>query len=241
MENSDLLAALQRDGDAFADACETAGLGASVAACPGWSVADLAWHLVEVHYFWHTMVAEQRSTWEGYEPPDRPRDAQLLDLYRDGLRKVIDVLSAVDPAQSTWTWTTDQTAGWVIRRMAQETAIHAWDAASAAGRDGDIEPKLASDGIDEFLTWFLPDTAEDAAPVGGSVHIHCGDVSGEWTLHPNDSGFDVTREHAKGDCAIRGSAGDILLALWRRRPLSSVDVVGNADVAARFIAHTALR
>jgi len=41
-----------------------------------------------------------------------------------------------------------------------------------------------------------------------------------------------------GDCAIRGTANDILLALWRRLPLSELDVVGDRDVAERFIAHT---
>ena len=45
-------------------------------------------------------------------------------------------------------------------------------------------------------------------------------------------------KHAKGDCAIRGTANDILLALWRRIPLSQLDVVGDRDVAERFIAHT---
>ena len=56
----------------------------------------------------------------------------------------------------------------------------------------------------------------------------------------SDDGFAVAREHSKGDCAIRGPASDILLALWRRVPLSTCDVVGDADVAARFIAHTNL-
>jgi hypothetical protein len=30
------------------------------------------------------------------------------------------------------------------------------------------------------------------------------------------------------------------LALWRRQPLSVCDVVGDADVAARFVAHSNL-
>jgi hypothetical protein len=77
--------------------------------------------------------------------------------------------------------------------------------------------------------------------VGGSVHIHCGDVSGEWTIREAADGvLDVTREHAKGDGAIRGAAGDILLALWRRTGLTSVDVIGDAAVAARFVARPSL-
>ena len=31
-------------------------------------------------------------------------------------------------------------------------------------------------------------------------------------------GYDVTREHAKGDAAMRGAAADLLLVLWRRLP-----------------------
>jgi hypothetical protein len=103
-----------------------------------------------------------------------------------------------------------------------------------------IDPVLASDGIDEFLAHFLSDVAEGAEPVGGSVHLHCGDVPGEWTVRESDNGFVVAREHSKGDCAIRGAASDILLALWRRQPLSNCDVVGDGDVAARFVAHTNL-
>jgi hypothetical protein len=65
-------------------------------------------------------------------------------------------------------------------------------------------------------------------------------VPGEWTVREGNDGFVVTREHSKGDCAIRGAASDILLALWRRVPLSACDVVGDADVGRRFVAHSGL-
>jgi hypothetical protein len=75
------------------------------------------------------------------------------------------------------------------------------------------------------------------------VHIHCGDVPGEWTLRPaaDGAGFDVVREHAKGDCALRGPANDLLLALWRRFPIDAIDVVGDTAVAERFINASATR
>lgn len=241
MEPSDFLAALARDGDAFVDACEAAGPGAPVVSCPGWSVADLLWHLAEVHHFWRTIVGDQRDTWEGYVQPTRPADADLASFYRAGLADLLVVLSAVDPLQPNWTWSNDHSAGFVVRRMAQETAVHNWDAQRAAGRETSIDAVLASDGIDEFLTHMLGDGTPDAPSVGGSVHVHCTDVAGEWTLQPApDGGFVVAREHAKGDAAIRGGAGDILLVLWRRRDLATVDVIGDAAVAARFIAHTSL-
>jgi uncharacterized protein (TIGR03083 family) len=240
MDPADLIRAIRRDGDAFVDACLAAGLPTPVPSCPGWTVADLLWHLGEVHAFWRTVVADGLTSWEAYERPARPADADLAALVRAGVGTVAEVLAAADPAAANWTWTSDQTAGWVIRRMAHETAIHRCDADEAAGRPVTIEAELASDGIDEFLTWFIGDVAEGAAPVGGSVHLHCTDVAGEWTVRPDGDRFVVTREHAKGDCALRGPAADLLLALWRRRPLATVDVVGDADVAARFVAHPAL-
>lgn len=161
-------------------------------------------------------------------------------MYRRGRAELLKTLGGADPTMPAWTWSSDKTAGFVIRRMAQETAVHLWDAREAAGTVSPIEPALASDGIDEFLAHFLSAVAEGAAPVAGSVHVHCGDVPGEWTVREGDDGFTVAREHSKGDCAIRGGASDILLTMWRRVPLSTVDVVGDADVAARFIAHTNL-
>lgn len=241
MEFADHLAALSRDGVAFADACEAAELAAPVTSCPGWSVADLLWHLTEVHHFWRTIVGEQRTTWEGYQQPARPRDDALLSEYRSGFDATFSVLCAADPGQSNWTWSSDHTAGFVIRRMAQETGVHRWDAEAAAGRDTPIEATLASDGVDEFLAHMLGDVIADAPAVGGSVHLHCTDVSGEWMVRPTDGGgLNVIREHAKGEAALRGPASDLLLVLWRRQGLAKIEVIGDAAVAARFIAHTSL-
>lgn len=241
MEIVDFLAATERDGAAFADAIEAAGLSARVEACPEWSTADLLWHLAEVHDFWRTIVGDHCDTWEGYQQPVRPADEELVARYREGLVATLAVLAAADPQQPNWTWSNDHSAGFVIRRMAHETAVHNWDAQQAAGSDVAIDATLASDGIDEFLTHMLDDGSPESEPVGGSVHLHCTDVAGEWTLQPSEAhGFDVTREHAKGDAAIRGAASDILLALWRRRGIETLDVVGDAAVAARFVAHSSL-
>jgi uncharacterized protein (TIGR03083 family) len=240
METNDFIAALDRDSAAFVDACEVAGLTSTVASCPGWTVADLLWHLTEVHDFWRTIVADRMSDPKNYKEPPRPLDEGLAEMYRLGREELLTTLAGVDPSTPVWTWSVDHTAGFVIRRMAQETAVHLWDATEAAGLVNPLEALLASDGIDEFLTHMLGDVVKDAEPVAGSVHLHCGDVPGEWTVREQQDGFVVAREHSKGDCAIRGSASDILLALWRRVPVSRCDVVGDADVAARFIAHTSL-
>jgi hypothetical protein len=85
----------------------------------------------------------------------------------------------------------------------------------------------------------LPDVRADASPAGGSVHLHCTDTDGEWTVAPSTAGGDVVSVgHAKGDAAMRGTAHDLLMALWRRDGLDHVEVFGDRAVAERFLSRT---
>ena len=241
MNNSDYLGALRRDGQAFATAVTAVDLNARVPSCPDWNVADLLWHLGEVLYFWRCIVEQRATSYEQVVALERMPDAELVGNYTVQLQRLLEVLGAADPATPVWTWSDQNDVAFVVRRMAQETAVHVWDARQAAGFVEPIDAELASDGIDEFLFHFADTRPAAASIVGGSVHIHCTDIGGEWTLMPgSDGSLAVTREHAKGDCALRGAASDLLLVLWRRVGLDSVDVVGDQGVAARFVAATRL-
>ena len=117
------------------------------------------------------------------------------------------------PATPVWTWGRDKHAGFVLRRMAHETAVHRLDAERTAGREHTIDAELAADGIDEFLFEFLMWVDPNAGALAGSVHLHCTDVAGEWLVGDDGhGGYDVTRAHAKGDAAVRGPAADLLLS-----------------------------
>ena len=72
------------------------------------------------------------------------------------------------------------------------------------------------------------------------MHLHAGDAPGEWWVAPGEGGWTVEREHRKGDAAIRGTASDLLLALWRRVDRPALDVVGDEAVADRFLGHSDL-
>ena len=237
MTPADFARIFDTEHEAFLAAGERAGLATAVPSCPGWTVADLLYHLYEVQYLWNRVTSERRDTFEGMKMPTRPTDDQLIDLVRGEHAGYAAMLRAFPADTPISTWTGPQQLSWLIRRMAQEIAVHRVDAELASGAATPIDAALASDGIDEFLEFFL--NAHHGA-VGGSVHIHCTDVAGEWTIRETAAGFDVSREHAKGDCAIRGAAHDILMALWRRAPLSNCDVVGDAAVAERFVAASAL-
>jgi uncharacterized protein (TIGR03083 family) len=242
MDNDAFVDAYVRAAEGIAAAARRVGLDAAIPACPNWTMADLVAHVTQIHFRWIVSIAERQTSPDQIRRPDRPTDDELLETFDTGRAQLADILRTTDPSTEVWTWTDDHTVGFVSRRMAHEMAVHRWDADSAEGEPAPIEPELASDGIDEFLSNFAPRLKADAEPVGGSVHIHCGDTPGEWTIRPGQDGraYAVAREHAKGDCALRGPANDILLVLWRRRGLDTIDVVGDADVARRFVAAAAL-
>jgi uncharacterized protein (TIGR03083 family) len=238
----DFPAAVRRDGLALAEAAEAAGPAAPVEGCPGWDVAELVWHITEVHYFWGEIVARRLPDPEGVARLDRPEgfDA-LLARCRSGVEHLAEVLAAADPAEPLWTWAKRKDAGFVIRHQAQETAVHRWDAERAAGRAFTIDPALAADSIDEFFEQTAVWRVEGAARVGGTVHLHATDAAGEWTVAEDHAGaFAVTLGHGKADAALRGPASDLLLVLYRRLEPRAVEAFGDRGVLERFLARTDL-
>jgi uncharacterized protein (TIGR03083 family) len=237
---------LWRDGLGLATAAEAAGLDRPVPSCPGWTVADLVWHTGEVVWFWADDVEHRRRDPTDYLEPERPADADLLAWYRAAVDRAVQVLGAADPAEEVWSWAPGGgSVGWVQRRMAHEAAVHRWDAEHAAGTGWSPDAELAADGVDEFLDHFTGRTVEDAAPVGGTVHLHCTDVEGEWLVEETDPRGPLAfrREHAKGDVAVRAPAAGLLLLLWGRRRLDELEgaeVFGDADVAERLVARADL-
>ncbi len=233
MNRQSYLAALHRDGLTFGELCDDAPLDTPVPSCPGWVLADLVYHVTVAHDFWGRMVHEHLTDPSVYERLPRAHDVELLDAYWAAFDRVRTVLEGAPDDQQVWTWTGDQTVGFVVRRLAHETAVHLWDASDALGRRVAVDAELASDGIDEFLTTFQG----GAEPGDPSAHVHCTDVAGEWTLRPGDGRYAVTREHAKGDIALRGPASDLLLVLWGRLPAASIDLIGDPDATERFLTH----
>jgi len=240
----DALQLIRNDGVGFLDIVERYPPTTPVAACPGWDLSDLTWHVGEVWDFWARIVEERITDAEAVRAlaeAERPDAHELLEWVTAAHTAIYAALIDGRPEREVWTWTgANRDVEWVRRRMAQETAVHRWDAAHAVGQPDDLDPLVASDGIDEFLTYFANISTQGAGPLEGTVHLHCTDTRGEWFVSKLDAdGIDFTREHTKGDVAIRGRASDLLLWLWRRdaRP---VDIVGDSALAARFQASSRL-
>lgn len=227
---------LRADGAALAEAARR-DLDAPVPSCPGWAVDRLVGHVGTVHQWVAETLATRATERVDWQTLARaPRGPEVLGWYEGQRDRLVDLLEEADPAEPVWNWSTGpQVAGFWHRRMAQETAVHRWDAEAATGPAASaIEPALAADGIDEWLGVALASGArEPEAPVDavrGSLHLHCTDVAGEWWVRLDGRELVLRREHAKGDAAVRGAASDLLLVLWGRLPPSAVEVLGDATV-----------
>ena len=201
---------------------ETAGghLGDAVPGCPDWNVADLAYHVGRVDDFWTAMASGGDP--ERYSRPPQPPDDEVIAWFAARAETLADTLTAADPASPAWSFWGVRDVAFVRRRIAHETAVHAWDAGDAAGARVPIDAALAVDGIDEFFEIFMPITAAPPIEPVTTVHLHATDADGEWLVSIGGGQFEVERTHAKGDVAVRATASDLLLLLWGR-----VDLVGD--------------
>ena len=197
MDRAGLLATLHDEATALLAAARGADPLAAVPGCPEWTTTDLVWHIGEVHDFWGWIVREQVVQPDNYVDPQRPGAEQPADeafasvatFASERAAELYRVLADTDPATPVWSWTPQHDVAWVTRRMAHETAVHRVDAEHAAGRQHRLPPELAADGIDEFLEFFLSrGGGANASPLVGSVHLHCTDADGEWTVRPDARG-----------------------------------------------------
>jgi uncharacterized protein (TIGR03083 family) len=236
----DYLEAIRRESDRFYAAADKADPTLGVPSCPGWDIADLVWHLGEVHWFWATDIELGATEPDQIEKdkPARPSGyPELIAFGRSQVDHLISVLEATPDDVPVWTWALQDdlhSVGFIRRHQVQEAAVHRWDMQNAATQDppDPIDPEAASDSIDELFVSTLPWGVNQKKPLPGTVHLHCTDIDGEWFIHPQGK---VERIHAKGDVALRGAASDLLLALFTRIDLDTIDVVGDESLARRFV------
>ena len=95
----------------------------------------------------------------------------------------------------------------------------------------------SSDLVDEFLRVFLVEDAHRFAGDGRSVYLRTIDVPAEWTVTAGEAGATIGAGPPPDAAAtVQGEASDLLLVLWRRLPLETVEVSGDHPFAERFLA-----
>lgn len=237
MEQLEFLDVITSQASFLAAAARTVGPDAATPATPEWTMAKLVKHTGTTHRWVLAIAATRQFANPGDLDLGLPDDeAAYPEWIEAGAAQLTATLREIDPDDDMWSWGPDQHARFWSRRMAHETTIHRWDAQSATAAQDAIEVALAIDGIDERLVNlaaslnFGPVSADALTGAGESVHLHATDGDGEWVLRFEPDGLAVTREHAKGDVAVRGAANDLLLYLVGRRGLEGFEIFGDETV-----------
>ena len=197
---------------------------AAVPTCPGWTVTDLTRHVGAVYL--HKSAAMREGAEPDEWPPKEIADEEplaLLDRGYAGLRQEFATRRPEDPA-GTW-YAPDQTVGFWIRRMAQETVIHRIDAELGAGQQvAPIPDDLAVDGIDELLNVFVAygvaewaDYFADilAGSPGRRYSIRADGAA--WRVRTGPGLFEVEDGSAgPADVTVSGSPAAVLRWVWNR-------------------------
>ncbi len=256
MENTRFLECLDAD---FRRMREVAPghLSAQVPSCPGWDVADLVRHVGEV-YLHKVEMMRHGAHPEGW-PPASFREEEPVGLLTRGYGELRAEFAARKPEDVSKTWyEPDQTVGFWIRRMAQESVIHRIDAELGAGAMvAPVPDDLAVDGVDELLKVFVAyafsnwpeDFTEALKDSPGHTFLIQADSAQDtpsvsWVVKtaPDrltvDGGPGQTLSgSAQPDVTISGAPADILRWAWNRETpgaASPVRIEGNAGALSEL-------
>jgi uncharacterized protein (TIGR03083 family) len=174
----------------------------------------------------HKVTCMRHGQPQEWPPPgvDAEETVALLDR---AYAELTAEFAARKPDEPSYTWyKPEQTVGFWIRRMAQETVIHRVDAEQALGEPlAEIPDDLALDGVEEVLERFLGygswNWREDFAPVlpmyvEGQVLIRAGERG--WLVRPTPDEVEIDFVAADQPyvAAVEGEPVPMLLWLWRR-------------------------
>ena len=160
-------------------------------------------------------------------PPQHPDD-ELLGYVAAQHAELETALAGADPAERVWTWAPQQDVAFVLRRQVHEAVVHTVDVEQVLGDVRPIPTAVGLDGLDEWLEVMVPGALPDGPPAGAHpVVFHAVDADAERTLFPGTRPFPIA--------ALTGTAGDLLLTVWRRLPLEVLTVDGDGLQAAAMI------
>jgi uncharacterized protein (TIGR03083 family) len=247
-------AEIEASTETLAGLVDGADLTRTVPTCPDWTLRQLATHVGRAHR-WSAEIVSTRSPEfipfrqvpDGRIPDDPAQHAPWL---RAGAARITGAVHAAG-SDPVWAFTGLRPASFWARRMAHETAVHRADAEIAAGQQVSFEPDIAADAIDEWLSFMSGlggdgdgDPRLGALPDGAVLHVHATDEgldgAGEWLVRRDGAEVIVRPGHGRGDVALRGPAGRLLLVLMRRVPPEDpeVQVLGDPALLAGWLAAT---
>jgi uncharacterized protein (TIGR03083 family) len=199
---TDFLGHLRADCDAILRVLDGGDPGSLVSACPGWTLQQLVEHVGSVHR-WATAIVR---TGEAQPEKEQPV-ADLAPWFAEGADALLSTLASADPDEPCWSFTTDRTKGFWIRRQALETVVHRWDAERAVDEPTRIDPALAADGVTEVVELMAPRQVklDRIPPLPYAVDLQAVDTDQRWVLG-----------EGAVEASVTAPAEVLLLLLWHR-------------------------
>jgi uncharacterized protein (TIGR03083 family) len=235
------IGALRAEGPAFSAALAEQAPDAPVPTCPEWTVTDLIGHLGGFYDWIGTHLTRGVTT-----APENIRPASTIPAgvdpkawWDERFAAVLATLEGVEEDLPAWNpMPAPKKAAFWLRRAAQHTAVHRWDAQMTIGLTEPIEAKLAVDGIAELLDTLLPGgRGAGARDRYGVVQLVASDLEHEWfvrlrgeglALLDTDTILDSDDHHAR--VLATGPASDLLLAFWGRLGFDSLEIAGERSL-----------
>jgi hypothetical protein len=151
------------------------------------------------------------------------------------------------PSASVWNWSADQSVGAWLQRITYDTLIHRMDAEIAIGVDPVLDPNMAAGGVRDLLATMAtlsasnhPDpTFAGLRGDGERLLLEATDSGDRWLITRTPLGVRWTPSQGEPDATLRGDALTLLLVLYRRAPVSQVEVGGDLALVEDWIAHSA--
>ncbi|MFJ9690521.1 maleylpyruvate isomerase family mycothiol-dependent enzyme [Kitasatospora sp. NPDC101183] len=249
MHQNEHVAAVSAETARFVAAVRSADPATSVPTCPGWTLIDLVRHAGSVQR-WFTALLLQRIQ---QPPTERRVELKLPEQAEDypawlaeAAAEADTAFAAIDLDAPMWAWGVDQHARFWVRRMLFETLVHRVDGELALGLQADIDPALAADGVDEFLTnlpnaaSFAPRTAELRAE-HRAIRFTRTDGDGDWLVRLRPDGFGLDTSDGAAAATVAATAADLLLLLYGRldRSAQGVTVSGDGELLDLWFANSA--
>jgi uncharacterized protein (TIGR03083 family) len=252
----DFLDHLRRESDRFIEALQETPSDTRVPTCPDWDADDLIWHLAGVQWMWGQVVARRVTDGadaEKLDPGERPTGREGLRMFYD--RASADLsrhLAETDPATTVWTWSAEQSAGFIRRRQAHEALVHRLDAELTAGNRTPMDPALSADGVDEALRVMYggcPPWGTITPEPGRTLRLRATDTGDTWLVTParftgtdpagksyDEPDISIATDDPGDDAAatVSGSAEDLDCWLWRRPTTADLDRTGDLTVVETF-------
>ncbi len=212
------------EGAALISTVEQGPLDAPVAACPGWTVLDVARHIGTTWRWATSIVSERRQAPGVFDPePDYLAPEEAFEWLDSGLVPLLDALRSCPPQTPVWGFGLHpRTAAFWSRRQAMETTVHRVDVELAIGVSAPVDSAVASDGIGEFVDVLLPRQYYRKDKPPGRLVVTVTDTGDEYA-HGDPSA---------GTATLTGPAQDLFLQLWGRGSSAAVIEGGDAAILA---------